>query len=139
MNNIAIRPALPEEIPAALDLAQRVFREFIRPGENTATHYDNEHETMLVALAGERIVAMASQRGGCHVRKLYVDGAWHRAGIATRLMDAIIESMGADRITVNSSPYAMPFYANYGFVPAGEEIQANGFVFTPMVYERTRL
>ena len=133
---VAIRPARPEEIPIGLDLARRVFQEFIHPGENTAAKYDTEHETMFVALAGERVVGMTSQRGGCHIRKLYVDGAWHRRGIATKLLDAIIASMGADRVTVNSSPYAMPFYLNYGFVPAGEEIKADGFVFTPMAYEK---
>jgi len=135
MSDIVIRPAWPEEIAPALDLAQRIFAEFIRPGENTAAKYDTEHETMFVAVAGERIVGMASQIDGCHVRKLYVDGAYHRRGIATKLMDAIISSMSAPRITVNSSPYAMPFYLQYGFVPAGEEIKANGFVFTPMEYE----
>jgi len=123
----------------ALELAQRIFAEFIRPGENTAAKYDKEHETMFVAVAGERIIGMTSQIDGCHIRKLYVEGAYHRKGIATRLMDAIISSMGAGRVTVNSSPYAMSFYLQYGFEPAGEEIKANGFVFTPMAYERTQL
>ena len=135
---VVIRPAQPEEIPPALDLAKRIFQEFIHPGENTAANYDTEHETMFVAAAGTRVVGMASQRDGCHIRKLYVEGAWHRQGIATRLLGAIIQSMGAERVTVNSSPYAMPFYLNYGFMPTGEEIQADGFVFTPMTYECTK-
>jgi len=133
---VTVRPARPEEIAPALDLAQRVCREFVIPGPNTAANYDTVHETMFIAVAGARVVGMASQRGGCHIRKLYVDGAWHRQGIAARLLDAIIQSMGADRITVNSSPYALPFYLKYGFVPTGEEIQANGFVFTPMAYDK---
>ena len=133
---ITIRPARPEEIPPALDLARRVFQEFIRPSGNATGNYDAERETMLVALAGERIVGMASQADGCHIRKVYVEGAWHRQGIATKLMDAMIESMPAQRITVNSSQYALPFYLRYGFKPAGDEQQHDGFSTTPMAYDR---
>ena len=131
---VAIRPARPEEIPTALGLAQRIFQEFIRPGANTAANYDAEHETMFVAVAGERIVGMVSQRGGCHIRKLYVDGAWHRKGIAIKLLDAIIASMPSSRVTVNSSRYALPFYLRYGFQQTGEEQDHGEVIFTPMAY-----
>ena len=140
MTNITIRPARPEEIALALELAQRICREYIQPGPNTAGAYQPERESMFVAVAGERIIGMASQADGCHIRKLYVEGAWHRQGIATKLLDAIIESMSAARITLNSSRYALPFYLKYGFVPTGEEqVHASGFAHTPMALERTKL
>jgi ribosomal protein S18 acetylase RimI-like enzyme len=88
-----------------------------------------------VAIAGERIVGMVCERDGCHIRKLYVDGAWHRRGIATKLMDAMMQGMDTPKITLNSSRYALPFYEKYGFTPTDEEQNKDGFVFTPMVYE----
>jgi len=138
MNDITIRPARPEEIPPALDLARRVFQEFIRPeGCNRVGAYQPERETMFVAMAGERMVGMASQADGCHIRKLYVEGVYHRKGIATGLLDAIIQSMPAARVTVNASAYALPFYLKYGFTQAGEELRHDGFSTIPMAYERT--
>ena len=91
---------------------------------------------MFVAVAGERIVGMACERDGCHIRKLYVDGAWHRRGVATRLMDAMMQGMDAPKITLNSSRYALPFYLKYGFQPTDTEQNKNGFVSTPMAYDR---
>ena len=137
MYNIVIRPARPGEIAPALELAQRICSEFIRPGENTAGKYDAERETMVVALAGKKLIGMASQADGCHIRKLYVEGAWHRRGIATRLLDAIIQIMDAERITINSSRYALPFYLQYGFKPTDtEQKHSSGFVHTPMAYDK---
>ena len=131
-----IRPARPEEIAPALDLAQRVCQEYIRPGPNTAGAYQPERETIFVAVAREKLVGMASQIDGCHIRKLYVDGTYHRRGIATGLMDAILRSMNANRITLNSSAYALPFYLQYGFTQAGEaQDHGAGFITTLMAYE----
>jgi len=138
MNDIIIRPARPEEIAPALELAHRICQEFVRPGVNTAGKYDVERETTFVAVAGERIVGMVSQCDGCHIRKLYVDGEFHRRGIATGLLDAAIQSMDAWRVTLNSSAYALPFYLQYGFMQADEEQNHGGLIFTPMAYERAQ-
>jgi len=148
---VAIRPARPEDVCSALDFAQNIFEEYVLPdfappaSERLGLHKDTEEQTraylegrwaMFVAVAGERIVGMACERDGCHIRKLYVDGAWHRRGVATKLMDAILQSMNAPKITLNSSRCALPFYLNYGFKPTDTEQNENGFVFTPMAYER---
>jgi len=139
MNDITIRPALPEEIPPALELAQRICREFIRPGPNTAGKYDAKREKLFVAVDGERIVGMASQADGCHIRKLYVDGEYHRRGIATELMDAVMQTIESTRVTVNASAYAMPFYLRYGFTQADEaQDHGAGFITMLMAYERAR-
>jgi len=149
MNNIAIRPARPEDVRPAHDFAQMIFEEYVLPdfdppaSERLRIHMDSEEQmlayregrqAMFVALVGDRIVGMACERDGCHIRKLYVDGAYHRRGIATRLMDAIIHSMGAPRITINSSRFALRFYEKYGFKPTDAEQNKDGFVFTPMVF-----
>jgi len=150
MNDITIRPARPEDVLPAIDFAQKIFEEYVLPdfeppaSERMRIHMDNEEQiqayqegrwAMFVAVAGERVVGMACERDGCHIRKLYVDGEYHRMGIATKLLDAIIQSMSAGRITINSSRYALRFYTNYGFKPTDTEQNADGFVFTPMAYE----
>ena len=40
-----------------------------------------------------------------------------------------------DTITLNSSPYGLPFYKAIGFVPTEEEKTVNGIRFTPMKYD----
>lgn len=37
-------------------------------------------------------------------------------------------------LTLNSSPYGLPFYLAIGFEPTGEEREINGIRFTPMRY-----
>jgi len=149
MNGITIRPARPEDVRPALELAQQIFEQYVLPdftpptSERLGLHRDSEEQIlgflegrqrMFVALAGERIVGMACERDGCHIRKLYVEGGYHRKGIATGLLDALIQSMSAQCITINSSRFALGFYTKYGFVPTDTEQNKNGFIFTPMAY-----
>ncbi|MCL2299528.1 MAG: GNAT family N-acetyltransferase [Firmicutes bacterium] len=148
---VTIRPAWPGDVRPALDFAQRIFEAYVLPGfgpparERLGLHRDSEEQiqaylegrwAMFVAVAGERVVGMVCERDGCHIRKLYVDGAWRRRGIATGLMDAIIRHMGARRITLNSSRYALGFYLKYGFRPTDAEQNQDGFIYTPMVYDK---
>lgn len=37
-------------------------------------------------------------------------------------------------LTLNASPYGLPFYLALGFIPLSEEQQINGIRFTPMKY-----
>lgn len=39
-----------------------------------------------------------------------------------------------ETITLNSSPYGLPFYKVIGFMPTDEEKTVNGIRFTPMEY-----
>ncbi|MCR5316778.1 MAG: GNAT family N-acetyltransferase [Treponema sp.] len=39
-----------------------------------------------------------------------------------------------ETVTLNSSPYGLPFYKARGFVPTDEEKTVNGIRFTPMKY-----
>jgi len=39
-----------------------------------------------------------------------------------------------EKITVNSSPYAVKIYEKLGFVPDGNEQMVDGIRFTPMTY-----
>jgi predicted GNAT family N-acyltransferase len=44
------------------------------------------------------------------------------------------ENPGLDALTLNSSPYGLPFYLSVGFRPQSEEQLMNGIRFTPMKY-----
>jgi GNAT superfamily N-acetyltransferase len=93
---------------------------------------------MYVALNGDKIIGLVNERGNGHISMLFIDAAYHRQGIATELMKRLVCKLmlsGFDRITVNSSPYGLPFYLHFGFIPTDKERKEAGFVFTPMAYE----
>ena len=64
-----------------------------------------------------------------------MDGRYHRRGIGTRMFQRLLEDYPNGTITLNSSPYGLPFYKANGFVPTDEEKTVNGIRFTPMRYE----
>ena len=147
-----IRPARPEDVCPAIDLALHVYMEYSAPQSTPEgiAHFlaSCEDETMLekyssgqwhmhVALDRETIIGMVCEKRGTHISRLYVDPAYHRQGIAKALMDAIIAAMNTPRITLNSSLHALPFYTNYGFTPTGEECPHSKNI-TPMVYDTQR-
>ncbi|MCL2532047.1 MAG: GNAT family N-acetyltransferase [Oscillospiraceae bacterium] len=147
MNHITIRPVQPEEVRPAIDFAQRIFLQFVRP-DGSATDENREQDEyyksgqwlMFLALDGDRLVGMACERDNTHIRKLYVEQAYQRQGIATALMDTLIAAMkaqGTTQITLASSDHALPFYTRYGFVPTGPRQNSNGLIFTPMAYDCT--
>ena len=102
---ITYRRATPEDVRPALDLALKVFIEFETPGYEPIAIVnfkkdciDNQFYTdslisgdnaMFVALADGKIVGMVAERNG-HIWLLFVDGAFHRQGIATALMRDIV-------------------------------------------------
>ncbi|MEA4921471.1 MAG: GNAT family N-acetyltransferase, partial [Clostridiaceae bacterium] len=68
---------------------------------------------------------------------LFVDHQYHRRGIATALVKKAVADCkelddNLDHITVNSSPYAVPFYVALGFEQLSEVCEQNGIKFVPM-------
>lgn len=43
-------------------------------------------------------------------------------------------ALAPEALTLNSSPYGLPFYLAIGFVPTGDEQEINGIRSTPMKY-----
>ena len=70
-----------------------------------------------------------------HICFFFVDGRYHRLGIGTKMFRRLLEDFPDETITLNSSPYGLPFYKAIGFVPTDEEKTVNGIRFTPMKYE----
>ena len=69
-----------------------------------------------------------------HICFFFVDGEYHRRGIGRSLFEFVMRSVSIRPITLNSSPYGLPFYRAIGFKEASGEQTVNGIRFTPMVF-----
>ncbi len=142
---IMIRPLKEEETESALRLIWKVFNEYEATDyapEGTAefkkTLNDDEY------LAGIRyygafdqdtlagVLGIREQKA--HICFFFVDGAYHRKGIGTALFERMREDHAYRLITLNSSPYGLPFYKALGFKPADREQTVNSIRFTPMIF-----
>ncbi len=93
---------------------------------------------LFVALDGDKIVGMITLRDGTHISLLFVDEAYHRRGIGSALIrylaDYLLTEVGADRVTVNASPYGVEFYHKVGFKDLRPEEVKDGIIYTPMEF-----
>lgn len=94
------------------------------------------HYQLFVAVEGEKCVGMLSIREKKHISLLFVDGDYHRYGIASALLAFVrryaIDEEGIDSLTVNASPYAVGFYHKKGFLNLSDETEMDGIRYTPM-------
>ena len=145
-NNYTIRKLSEDERQTALDLAWIVFSEYESPdysAEGTEEFrrclHDEEYLHGLQyygAYDGEKLIGeIAIRPDRKHICFFFVDGRYHRRGIGTRMFQRLLEDYPNGTITLNSSPYGLPFYKANGFVPTDEEKTVNGIRFTPMRYE----
>lgn len=141
-----------DEVRAALELSRRVFDEFVGPdysqeGRNTFYRVTEPDENSPRWQAGEYVFygafdgeviagTAASRKDGSHIMLLFVDKAYHRRGIARRLVDALIADAPGNSLTVNASPYAEKAYERMGFKRRGERITEDGITFIPMEYNK---
>ncbi len=93
---------------------------------------------MFVAVEHSRLVGMITLRDTTHISLLFVDEAYHRQGIGRRLIgylaDYLRTEVGAERVTVNSSPYGVGFYHKMGFRDIRPEETKDGIIYTPMEF-----
>jgi ribosomal protein S18 acetylase RimI-like enzyme len=82
--------------------------------------------------ADGKIVGMLAA-GPDHIHLLFVDGDYHRRGIARRLAAIMDCHFGVRAVTVNSSRYAVEMYRKLGFSEASPERIENGILFIPMI------
>ena len=74
-----------------------------------------------------------------HINLAFVKKEYHRRGVATAIFNHLLddlrrENSSLSEITLNSSPYGLPFYLSIGFVPQSDEQETDGMKFTPMKY-----
>ena len=93
------------------------------------------------AYEDDRIVGFGGYRNKNFLSMLFVDENYQNMGIATRLVDVLSKDMIRREQTVmrvNSSPYAIGFYENYGFVAVDERQISVGVEYLPMELDLTR-
>lgn len=148
------RKAMPDDVRLALDLALKVFMEFEAPeyepeavdkfkadivyNEQFIKNWEHGTRTMYVALDNDKIVGVIGEKwNNGHINIVFVDGNYHRRGIASELMNHMVCDLklrGFSKITLFSSPYGLPFYLNYGFTSTDVEQHSDGFIYIPMAY-----
>lgn len=148
-----IRKAEVSEWDYAMELAFRVFlkyeaMEYGEEGTRSFAEFVTDEflkkmflmgeYLLFVAVADERIVGLISLRSGNHISLLFVDEAYHRKGIGSALVkylqEYMLQNTRYERITVNASPYGVPFYHQLGFHDTGKETTKEGIIYTPMEF-----
>ncbi len=90
---------------------------------------------MIGAYRDDKIIGILAISVRNHISLVFVDKNYHRKGIATALFNEIynrVKLNNGEKIKLNSSPYALPFYERVGFVATDIEQIRNGIRYTPM-------
>jgi len=148
-SSFCIRKLSEADIPEALSLAWKVFTEYESPDysdEGTESfrksindpvyltgldYYGILKESKLVAICAIRVEKR-------HICFMFVDGSYHRRGLGSRLIRHVLNEYKGESVTLNSSPYGLPFYKAVGFVATDEEKTIDGIRFTPMKYSENQ-
>ena len=156
MENIVIRKITCDEVKSAMNLALEVFMQFEAPDYDPSgvdtfkkdivenpEHLENARRgvcPIYAAFDGDKMVALMGMRSNKkHINLVFTKKEYHRKGIAKAIFnyllnDVLKENPTLDELTLNSSPYGLPFYLAIGFVSLSEEQEINGIRFTPMKY-----
>lgn len=146
-----VRKARDTEWDKATELAYRVFlryeaKEYGREGTDSFAEFLTSSELEKMFYAGRYIVYVAvkdgeligigSIRSGNHLSLLFVNGDYHRNGVATQivrsLQDYLLRETDYMTMTVNAAPYGVPFYEAMGFRSTGDFEAMDGIVYMPM-------
>lgn len=138
---------------SASALIDRVFAEFVAPfysrqgvdtfrrfiaAETLAEQLHSGAMRAWGAFRGNELVGVLAARGTNHISLLFVDSSCQRQGVARALFSRFLGEFRSDpaidRLTVNSSPYAVETYSRLGFSATDAERIADGIRFTPMEY-----
>lgn len=150
-SKVVVRCAYNSDWDGAMKLAWRTFARFDAPdySEEGIINFRNfvrddtlrkmfvaGHYQLFVAVCDGKYLGMISLREKIHISLLFVDGDYHCNGIGRALIKFVAEYVlteeGVNRLTVNSSPYAIDFYHRLGFRDTHKETVADGIKFTPM-------
>ena len=132
-------------------VVMRAFDEFVAPdlpegGRATFSDYassvrmrERQRGTVVAVSEGRPVgVGRVGRRHEIpHVDLLFVEKEMHGQGVAREIVRRLLEiarrdDPAAERVTVNATRYAVPFYSRVGFEPSGEERVMAGIISTPM-------
>ena len=141
--NCLVREIKREEIEKALCLVWKVFQEYEAPDytkEGVEEFYKSIHDENYLSrlcwygafVQSELVGIIATRNEGTHIALFFVNGKYHRQGIGKQLFQTIKSKNNENKMTVNSSPYAVSIYHKLGFKDTDIEQAVNGLRFTPM-------
>ena len=139
MLDLSIRKLNKKEIESALNMVWKVFLEYEAPDytqEGIDEFYKSIHDENYLSMLsvygafsnGELVGVIATRNNGKHIALFFVEGRYHCQGIGKQLF----QTVRTDKMTVNSSPYAVPVYMKLGFESVDTEQSVNGLRFIPM-------
>jgi len=140
-----------EELDKAFTLIWNTFLEFVaqdfsKEGIDTfrcdfienkdfKDRFKNGNQIMYGAHLKDKLVGVVSISTNNHVSCVFIDKDYHRNGIATILFKRIISELKenqVEKISLNASPYALPFYHSIGFKDLDVQQDFHGMLYTPM-------
>ncbi len=144
--NYNIRKLKDFETELALNLVWKVFKEYESPDyseEGIEEFYKSIHNKDYISMlclygtfVSEKLIGVIATRSeGTHIALFFVDGKYQGKGIGRKLFQTVVSECKSNRITINSSPYAIPIYHKLGFTDTDAEQVVNGLRFTPMEYK----
>ena len=142
-----------KDIKNALDLVWIIFQEFEAPDyskegieefrefiayNSIIEKFDKGELCFWGCIDNNDLKGVIATRGINHICMLFVYKDYQRRGIARSLFQTVKEICKSqndiNKITVNSSPYAIEFYHHLGFFDTNKEQIVNGIRYTPMSY-----
>ena len=135
----------------ALGLVKRVFDEFDAPyyteeGVKTFDRFIQPNNILRMvkcksmdiwgAFEEDVLTGVLAVEAVNHICLFYVDGKYHKRGIASALFERMLDDTGNKEITVRAAPYATGFYHKKGFKDTAGMTEENGLVFTPMKFTK---
>lgn len=149
--NLKIKVVTSEKIDEGFQVIWEVFREFVAPdytqegidcfysefikSEQFRKKFLEGREVMYGAYIDDELTGVLCISVMNTVSCVFVKGKYHRMGIGKKLFEAVIEKLkyqGVTEITLNASPYALPFYHAIGFCDTNVQSTYKGIVYTPM-------
>lgn len=150
LGNVTVERAAVEDWEEAMEVVWQTFLKFeadVYSEEGTANFLDFISSDFLykmfllgdyhawVAKDEEDIVGFGSLRSGNHISLLFVREEYQKRGIGKELIRAMQKDCiqrGVVTLTVNASPYGVPFYHKLGFMDLDEVKETDGIIYTPM-------
>ena len=148
--SIKLRKAIPEDAKAISELMVPLVKEFISyeyTDQGTAVMLKSMTPEIIrsnieqsykyfVAEERNRIIGVLGFKQGYHLFHCFVNKKYHRKRLGKRLWQHWLAGSKPERVTVNSSKYAIKFYQALGFKSNHEIFEKNGVICYPMVYEK---
>jgi predicted GNAT family N-acyltransferase len=118
---------------------QQTFHNFLKHKyDDILADLNTGYKKMWCYYLNDQIVGVIATRDISHLSLLFVSKEHQGKGIAKELFHTVVQSLSnqkVHKITVNSSPYAVPIYEHIGFVATSIELENNGMRYTPMEYK----